>query len=463
MFKSWRDRYSVCATWLLGIVALFPVSAFAQLQLFEFDGTTETPVTSLLQVPPVASGDTVIIRFRLFNNGLGAATFSNLGLSGQDFLITSAPSIPYVIAPGSFAEFRVTFSPDAIGSYSANMLVNTIAVALRGTAEAEASLSAGTTPLTGGSTVDFGKIPFGTTTSQTFTLSNPNSTAVTISKITVTGAGFKGPIGITTPLVLPPDQAATFQIVFAPPAGQTYSAVLAIDQRTFALTGLGLDPPLPTATIQFISPSVASALQTTLTIELASASQVAGTGTLTMAFQSAVAGVTDDPAIQFLTGPLRVATVTISPGDTVAKFGTASDIVFQTGSTAGVILFTLTLGDTTQQASLAIPAAPVYLDTASGTLELGSVVVGLIGYDNTYSASQLQFTFYDTNGTALPGGLITADVTQDFESYFQTTQAGGSFQLRANFLISGDSAVLGSVSVSITNSVGVTTPQRIVF
>jgi len=131
MFKSWRDRYSVCATWLLGIVALFPVSAFAQLQLFEFDGTTETPVTSLLQVPPVASGDTVIIRFRLFNNGLGAATFSNLGLSGQDFLITSAPSIPYVIAPGSFAEFRVTFSPDAIGSYSANMLVNTIAVALR--------------------------------------------------------------------------------------------------------------------------------------------------------------------------------------------------------------------------------------------------------------------------------------------------------------------------------------------
>jgi hypothetical protein len=260
---------------------------------------------------------------------------------------------------------------------------------------------------------------------------------------------------------LAPGQAAAFQVTFAPAAGQTYTGTLSVDQRTYSLTGLGLTPPVPTATIVFTSPQISSALQTTLIIQLASASQVAATGTLTLAFQSAVAGVSDDPAIQFLTGPPRVTSVTVAPGDSIAKFGAATNIMFQTGSTAGVIVFTLQLADTTQQASLSIAPAQVYLDTASGTLEAGSVVVGLIGYDNTYSASQLQFTFYDTNGIALPNGLVTANVTQDFQSYFQTTTAGGSFQLRASFLISGDSTVLGSVVVSITNSVGVTTTQRL--
>jgi hypothetical protein len=446
---------------LLAVLAFLPVSAFAQLQLFEFNGTTETPVTNLYQVPPAAPGDNVIIRFRVFNTGAGAVTFQTLSLAGEAFIISTAPSLPYVIAPGSFAEFDITFSPFAVGSYSANILVNTIAVTLEGNAAAEPSISAGTTPLSVGSTVNFGQIQFGLTTSQTFTLSNPNGTNVTISQINVTGAGFKGPTGITTPLTLAPGQAAAFQVTFAPAAGQTYTGTLSVDQRTYSLTGLGLTPPVPTATIVFTSPQISSALQTTLIIQLASASQVAATGTLTLAFQSAVAGVSDDPAIQFLTGPPRVTSVTVAPGDSIAKFGAATNIMFQTGSTAGVIVFTLQLADTTQQASLSIAPAQVYLDTASGTLEAGSVVVGLIGYDNTYSASQLQFTFYDTNGIALPNGLITANVTQDFQSYFQTTTAGGSFQLRASFLISGDSAVLGSVVVSITNSVGVTTTQRL--
>ena len=284
---------------------------------------------------------------------------------------------------------------------------------------------------------------------------------MTVSKITVTGADFKGPIGITTPLTLSPGQAATFQIIFAPSAGRTWGRFRS-NQRTYSLTGLGLDPRCPGRPSNLLRQPSPALSKRRSPIQLAAASQVAGTGIFTMTFQSAVAGVTDDPAIQFLTGPPAVATVTISPGDSVAKFGTAADITFQTGSTAGVILFTLQIGDTTQQASLSISSGtgiPRHRFGHSSTA--GSVVVGLVGYDNTYSASQLQFTFYDTTGKPLPPGLMTVDVSQNFKSYFQTTQAGGSFQLRASFLISGDSAVLGGVDVSITNSVGVTTTQRI--
>lgn len=448
---------------LLSLLAFLPVAASAQLQLFEFDGTTETPVTSLYQLASAAPGDNVVTRFRAFNNTPAAITFQNLSIAGEGFEISAAPSLPYVIAPTAFAEFKVTFSPDAVGSYSASMLVNTIAVTLQANVVAAPSLAAGSTTLAVGATFYFPKILFGATTSQTFTLSNPNNTTVTVSRITVTGAGFQGPGGITTPLTLSPGQAATFGITFAPAVGQAYTGSLTIDQRIFNLAGLGLDPPIPSASILFSYPNVTSALQTTLSIPLASASQVAGTGTLTMTFQPSVTGVTDDPAVMFLTGPPRVATVTVAPGSSLAMFGNASNIAFQTGSTAGTIVFTLVMGTSTQQASLTIVPTAVYLDTASGTLEAGSVVVGLIGYDNTYSASQLAFTFYDTTGKIIGPGAITADVSQDFHSYFQTTTAGGSFQLRAAFLVAGDSVVLGSVVVSITNSVGVTTAQTITF
>jgi hypothetical protein len=200
-----------------------------------------------------------------------------------------------------------------------------------------------------------------------------------------------------------------------------------------------------------------------VSIQLASAAQIAGSGTLSMVFQPSVAGVKDDPAIQFLTGPPRVATVTVAAGGSVGMFGSESSLSFQTGSTAGTIVFTLQWGNTTQTASLTIAPAQVYLDTTTGELEAGSVIVGLVGYDNTYSASQLQFTFYDTTGKQLPPGLISVDVTQIFQSYFATTSAGGSFQLRAQFLVSGDSTVLGSVNVSITNSAGVTSVTGILL
>jgi len=117
---------------------------------------------------------------------------------------------------------------------------------------------------------------------------------------------------------------------------------------------------VPSATIAFASNVGASAQQNSITLPLASASQVIGNGTLTLSFQSGVAGVTDDAAIQFLSGPLRKATVAIAIGATAATIGGQPSMAFQTGTTAGVITFTLTLGNSpAQQITLTIPAAPV--------------------------------------------------------------------------------------------------------
>jgi hypothetical protein len=218
-----------------------------------------------------------------------------------------------------------------------------------------------------------------------------------------------------------------------------------------------LDPPLPGASIVFASSVGASAQQNSITIPLASASQITGNGTLTMAFQPSVAGVADDPAIQFLSGPFRVATVSVAIGATSATIGGQSSMAFQTGTTAGTITFTLTLNKATQQLSLNIPAAPIILDTVTAVRRLGALDVAFSGFDNTYSASQLAFTFYDLTGKAVPQGAIDVDASTPFQQYFSATPAGGSFALLATFLVTGDTTQIGSVTAQVTNSVGTTT------
>ncbi len=447
---------------------LLPLSALAQLQVFVFNGTTDTPVGSLVDVGTAAPGDTLETRFHVRNIGDGPATLETLTLSGQAFSIASAPSLPYILAPyvglASEVEFDVDFSPTGIGSFSAFLAVNGNQIALQGTsvAAAEVLLLGSQTPLSAGQTISFGSGVVGTAIIQTFLLFNTSSASLTVNAVTVTGAGFSGPTGLTLPLQLGSGQSQSFQVSLTPEAGTPYQGTLTVDGRMFVLTGQGLDPPLPSASIAFASNVGASAQQNSITIPLASASEVSGNGTLTMAFQPSVAGVTDDPAIQFLSGPLRKATVSIAKGASSALIGGQSSMAFQTGTTAGTITFTLTLeNNPPQQASLVIPDAPIILDVANAVALLGSLNVSLSGFDNTYSASQLVFTFYDLKGNPMPQGAIDVNAGATFQQYFSSTQAGGSFALLAEFPVSGNTAEIGSVTAQIANSAGTTSAQQI--
>jgi len=310
--------------------------------------------------------------------------------------------------------------------------------------------------------VNFGSVPIGSKQTQGFLLTNSSTVSVTVAALSVSGAGFSGPTGLTAPVQLNPGQTATFQVTFTPQSGSPAQGLLTVGTRTFTLAGQGLAAPLPTATIVFASTVAASAQQNSLTISLASASQVSGTGTLTMSFQSSVTGVTDDPAIQFLSGPLRQASVSISPGAATASIGGQPSIGFQTGTTAGIITFTLTLnGGAPQQATLNIAPSPIILDNFTAVRQYGSLGVAFGGFDNTYSASQISFTFYDLKGLALAQGTINVDAASEFQQYFSSTQAGGSFALLATFPVSGDTTQIGFVMATITNSAGTTTAQQI--
>jgi Abnormal spindle-like microcephaly-assoc'd, ASPM-SPD-2-Hydin len=452
---------------LLLCCVILPLAALAQIQVFLFDGTTETPIGALVDLGSASPGDTVSTRFHVHNVGDGPVVFQTLSIAGSGFTISLTPELPYTIAPGSSAEFRVAFNPTSIGTYSAFLLVNTINITLRATVTPSAGLAVGdtNTPLAAGAVIDFGSVLVGSSRLQNFRLTNLNNASITVVALLVTGVGFSGPIGAVAPIQLTPGQSASFQVAFEPQTGQPVRGTLTVDQRSFVLTGQGLEPTLPTASIQLGSAVGASGQQNTISIPLAAPSPVTDFGTLTMAFQPSVAGVTDDAAVEFVSGPARSATVTFSPGDTVAKFGSQSSLAFQTGSTAGTIVFTLTIPNTpTQQISLTIAPAPIMLDTAGAVRRVNDLDVSIVGLDNTYSASQLAFTFYNSTGATIAPGVISVDATSSFHQYFFTSnQAGGQFALLATFPVAGDVNAIAAFDVQITNSVGATKTQHVSF
>jgi Abnormal spindle-like microcephaly-assoc'd, ASPM-SPD-2-Hydin len=444
------------------LLSLLPFSALAQLQVFVLDGSNLTAVGSSLNVGTAAIGDTIQTQFRVQNPGSTDVQLA-VSLASDGGFVIQCPPAPYV-PPGLESAFCIDFTPTTSGAYSATLSVNTITISLAGSSVpgAAVTLSGATTPLVYGAVVNFGSVVINQSKSQTFILSNSSSSNLTVNSVTVSGAGFSGPTGASFPLQIGPGQKPTFQVTFIPQSGTPYQGTLTVDGRAFSLTGQGLDPPLPSATIAFASNLGASAQQNSITIPLASASQIAGTGTLTLAFQPSVAGVTDDPAIQFLSGPFRKATVTIAPGAKSATIGGESSMAFQTGTTAGTITFTLTLeNNSPQQTSLTIPPSPIILDSENAVRQLGSLSVSFSGFDNTYSASQLAFTFYDLTGKALPQGVINVDASTNFQQYFSSTQAGGSFALLVTFPVTGDTTQIGFVTAQIANSLAATTAQQI--
>jgi hypothetical protein len=192
---------------------MFPLAGFAQLQLYLFDGTNETPVGLTYDLGTAAPGDTIETRFRVRNLSTAAVTIQNISIPGPQFSIAAAPSLPYILAPGAPADFRTAFSAAQTGAYSAILAVNNLTVTLSATVTNEAGLylAGSTTPLLAGTTIDFGRTLRGTSTSQAFVLKNNGSKILNVGKVAVTGAAFRGPIGLTTPVELAPAHPCRFK------------------------------------------------------------------------------------------------------------------------------------------------------------------------------------------------------------------------------------------------------------
>lgn len=386
-------------------------------------------------------------------------------------------NLPAALPAGGSGTFTVTFAPGQVAQAAATLTLGTLDYPLVGTGIVVADIDAlqisyvdaqGVRTLPQAATpISFGQVVAGTNARSvlTFTVANPliSLNAVQLNTLAITGTGFGAAGFPALPVTIAPGQSFTFTATFAPGTKGRYTGALSIGTRVFALMGSSISSTIPDATLQVDQQSLTSEMQAHLSIQLASSASDTVVGQLTMAFVPSVTNVADDPAVLFLAVNGRQMQVTVAAGTQNGTFNGQTALTFQTGTTAGTITFTLTFPNKAPiTQSFTIAPEKVQISSATAIRQAPYVVITLNGFDNTYSAGKLSFSFNDLNGHPLTPTPILVDSSADFSRYFfQNDTAGGAFALQAKFPVTGDTAQVGSVTVQMTNSSGTSTVSEV--
>ena len=426
----------------LALLIAMAGAAQAQFRLFSVNGSAESAVPPVFDFGQVISGDLRAVQFRVRNTSASPASIYSMALAGSGFLFQNAPALPQTVAPQGTLDFQVKFQADAAGSYSAGMTLPGVSVILTATV-APGLLFRAPSPM------DFGTVAAGTASIIDVSVENHSSVPLATPSLAISGAGFSLIQPPPGGFVLQPLQTVGFEVQFAPAAAGSYAGLLKAGNVTFALAGTGFEPA-PQVVISVDLPQPASGQQGTVTVTLASSARLAGGGTLQLDFDGP-----SDPAVALAIGG-RLIGFKIIAGQT--KLVTSQ---FQTGTTAGNLIFTVTLGEAKVRQTVAIAPAAVAIAAAQATRSTGAVTLQLTGFDNTRSAGAMVFDFYDRNGNPIPPSPIAA--TADFASFFQTSGLGGQFLLNAVFPVNGDPSQIAAFDVQVTNAAGVAKSARTSF
>ena len=287
--------------------------------------------------------------------------------------------------------------------------------------------------------------------------------------VTITGAGFVSNsvvqvngTAIPTTLVNPTTLTAiipasdfltvgTLQIaVFDPTVSSTSTTV------NFTVTA-----PAPNPIVSVSSPTASPGTQPTVTLSLTQAYPVDITATVTLSFAASTTPAVDDPNIVFAATGKRTENVTIPAGKL-----TVPPIELQAGTVAGSITVpvTLTAGGvditptTLQPAVIVVPPASPTITSATITRSGTQLTVVMHGFSNTREMVNAKFHFTPAAGASLDTTDLTIAGDTIFNtSWFQTTtsdQYGSTFTYTQIFNTSNDAATIGSVDVTLTNTVG---------
>ncbi|MGE5645773.1 MAG: hypothetical protein ACM336_08275 [Acidobacteriota bacterium] len=280
----------------------------------------------------------------------------------------------------------------------------------------------------------------------TLRITNVGSANMKLERLEILSAYFGIAGGPVLPLPLAPKASVEFRITLTPAALGTSSGWLTINQDYYFVFA---DVTMPAFRIEAGSQALASGQQANLTIRFAGKAPLQGNGLLRMDFTGK-----GDPAIAFLGPGGRSVPFTIEKGEDIARFSGETSIGFQTGTTAGTIIFTATLGEEAEQAVFQLAPSVISMDQIRGTRAAGELRVAVSAFDNTRTASKVKFKFFDSAGRALGSGEMAADVTAQFRQYFEHPELGGMFVLRATFPVTGDTSQVDSVEVELANSAG---------
>jgi hypothetical protein len=166
---------------------------------------------------------------------------------------------------------------------------------------------------------------------------------------------------------------------------------------------------------------------------------------------------------------------TVAPGSTEANFGGAP-LMVQTGTVAGTITVTLTTlqaGNSNITPSPA-PSSTIVVQRLSPRITAVRIVnrtatgfgVEVVGYASAREVTQANFTFNPAPGQTIQGGQATIALTQAAQGWYQSPASvpfGSMFLYTQTFNLEGTISALGSVSVTLSNSLGASPAMSATF
>jgi hypothetical protein len=399
---------------------------------------------------------------------LGALSPSTIGAGAPGFTLTATGT---------------GFTSGSVVQWNGTPLQTTFVNATQVRAQVLASLIAnvGTfqvTVVSGGATSNV--LTFAVVAAPTISTISPSTTAAggPAFTLTVNGSGFAPGAAIQwNGAPLPTTLVNATQLTAAVPANliATFgSAQISVVSSGVVSNSVAIAITAPTITLTGVQSTSVPTQQLNVGIQLASPTPTALQGTLQLGFTPSVAGLPAgyiDPALQFAAGGTTL-NFTVPAGATTVSPITGGTI--QQGTVAGNL--TVTLTSLTSAGVSVLPPTPV---AATATiLPLPPVItansvhitnltatgfdVVLTGYSTPRDMTSATFTFTATTGTQFSGAAtFTVPLSAAYSAWYGSAQSqsfGSMFQLQVPFTLSGSAGVLQSVSVTLTNSIGTSTP-----
>jgi hypothetical protein len=110
-----------------------------------------------------------------------------------------------------------------------------------------------------------------------------------------------------------------------------------------------------------------------------------------------------------------------------------------------------------QPVVIVVPNSPPAITSVSLARSGDTITVTVEGYSSTRDMSSAVFTFTPAVGQSLSDPSVTVDVSTEFANWYSqetSLQYGSAFSYTQTFNLSSDASTVGSVSVTMTNSVG---------
>jgi hypothetical protein len=394
----------------------------------------------------------------LTNSGATSITISSAAVSGASFGIAGL-STPMTLSSGQRMSFSASFTPSSAGGANGSISIASDAPSSPMTTELSGTGTQSQSELSISPTsVNFGNVKVGSSSSQNITLTNSGNAALTISSATPYGQGFSI-TGLGLPQTISVGASMTVVAQFAPASPGSTSGTISVGSNapgspaTIALSGTGAQGLLaanPTS-VSFGSVAVGNNGSQSMTMT--------NSGTASITISSASVSGTGF-AIAGLSTPMTLSagqSVGFSTGFTPSSAGNASGSISFASNAPGSPMAIALSGTGTQAQIAAAPASAAFGNVVVGNNNSQPIIISNGGNASlTISQATVTGTGFSVSGLSAPL-TIAAGKSATFNAAFTPSSSGGvsgSVTLVSNAPISPLTIPLGGTGVATSVLLG---------